>query len=319
MAQQRLRTAVLMGGIGGEREVSLNSGRAVAAALGKAGHEVIPYEVDEPDLAGLKRHRPDAVFVALHGPFGEDGGAQQMLEEMGLPYTGSGPRASGFGMNKLASKRLFVRHAVPTADYLTVGPERDATAFAEQAAAFGYPLVCKPVAGGSSLGVSIVRRAAQLPHALHEARRHGDTVLVERYVRGRELTVGILDGRPLPIIELIVQNEFFDYKAKYEDGATRYITPVALLPTLYRKATDAAVRAYRALGCRHVARVDMLYGYDGTLTVLEVNTIPGFTPRSLLPKAAAEAGIQFPELCDRIVRAALRDAATSGRRHRLSA
>lgn len=319
MTDRKLRTAVLMGGIGGEREVSLKSGRAVAAALGKAGHEVIPYEVDQPDVSGLRRHRPDAVFVALHGAFGEDGTAQQMLDEMALPYTGSGPRASRFGMNKLASKRLFIRHAVPTADYLPLGPEIGDGAAAEQVAAFGYPVVCKPVAGGSSLGVSIVRRPSQLADALRQARGHGDTTLVERYVRGREFTVGILDGEALPIIELVVQNEFFDYRAKYEDGSTRYLTPVALLPTIYRKATDAAVRAYRALGCRHMARVDMLYGYDGTLSVLEVNTIPGFTPRSLLPMAAAEAGIEFPDLCDRIVRAALRDAATSSRRHRLSA
>ncbi len=318
MSRSKPRTAVLMGGVGGEREVSLKSGRAVAAALDRAGYDVIPFEVNQPSLEGLERHRPDAAFVALHGAFGEDGTAQLMLEEMGLPYTGSSPRASRLGMDKLASKRLFIRHAVPTADYLAIGPDQQEDAAAETLADFGYPVVCKPATGGSSLGVGLVRRPEALVNAVREARRHADVVLVERYVHGRELTVGVLDGRALPIIELVVENEFFDYSAKYEDGSTRYLTPVALLPTIYRKATDAALRAWRALGCRHMARVDMLYGYDGTLSVLEVNTIPGFTPRSLLPMAAAQDGIEFPDLCDRIVQAALRDAALA-RRRRLSA
>jgi len=161
------------------------------------------------------------------------------------------------------------------------------------------------------------------PHALAEAvaraRRESDMVLVERYVRGRELTVGVLDGEALPIVELIVGREFFDYEAKYEDQNTRYVTPVSLLPTIYRKATEAALRAYRALGCRHMARVDMLYGYDGRLYVLEANTIPGLTSRSLLPMAAAQVGISFPALCDTIAQAAVRDAAQAARRRRLTA
>ncbi len=315
---ERLKVAVLMGGLSGEREVSLRSGRAVASALKEAGHEALPYDVTDLSLPGLLKHRPDVAFVALHGTFGEDGVVQQLLENMGLPYTGSGPQASRLAMDKIASKRLFIRNAIPTADYLAVGPAAPPEAVAAQAEQFGYPLVCKPAASGSSLGISIVGRPAELAAALALARRESESILVERYVRGREFTVGVLEGEALPMIELVVSREFFDYGAKYEDERTRYITPVCLLPTLYRKACDAAVRAYRALRCRHMARVDMLYGYDGNLYVLEANTIPGLTLRSLLPMAAAEAGISFAQLCDRLVRAALHEAA-GGRRRRLTA
>jgi D-alanine-D-alanine ligase len=313
----KYRIAVLMGGFGGEREVSLKSGRAVLQGLREAGHEALPYEVEDPALPGLEDMLPDAAFVALHGAFGEDGGVQQALENLDIPYTGSGPEASRLGMDKLASKRLFVRHSVPTADYFVIGPRDDLRAAAGSAEAFGYPFVCKPACSGSSLGVSIVRAPAQLEAALDSARAQGPDVLVERYIHGREFTVGVLDGEPLPLVELVVTREFFDFEAKYHDESTRYITPVSLLHTLYRRATDVALRAYNALGCRHMARVDLLFGYDGGLYVLEANTIPGFTPRSLLPLAAAEAGIPFAQLCDRVVRVAIRDAAS--RRKRLSA
>jgi D-alanine-D-alanine ligase len=238
---------------------------------------------------------------------------------MGLPYTGSGPEASRLGMDKLASKRAFVAHAIPTADYLTVGPAVNAAATARQVEELGYPVVCKPSASGSSLGVSIVRGPEALQAGLASARKHGDTVLVERYVRGREFTVGVLEGEPLPIVELSVRREFFDYQAKYSDEGTQYLTPVSVLPTVYRKACNAAVRAYRVLGCRHMARVDMIYGYDGGLYVLEANTIPGFTPRSLFPMAAAQVGIDFSALCHRLVAAAVRDAAERARRQRMTA
>jgi D-alanine-D-alanine ligase len=314
----KYRVAVLMGGVGGERMVSLESGRCVAAALSSLGHDVVPYEVAEPALPGLRRLAPDVAFVALHGPFGEDGQVQKLLENMGLPYTGSDPVASRLGMNKLASKRLFVRHSVPTPDYVTVPGHEPAEAAARRALELGYPVVCKPVASGSSLGVSLVRTAREMPAALARARRHGDGVLVESWVRGRELTVAVLDGEPLPVVEVIPRGDMFDYEAKYEDEGTRYVTPVAMLPTVYRRTVEAGLRAYEAIGCRHMARVDLRYGYDGEIAVLEVNTIPGMTPRSLLPLAAAEAGLSFAELCEGLVKAALRDA-TAATRRRLSA
>lgn len=312
------RVDVLMGGVGGERTISLKTGRAVASGLREAGHEVAAVDLQARALPDFGPTPPDAVFVALHGEFGEDGSIQQMLEDEGIPYTGSGPRASRLGMDKLASKRLFTRHAIPTADYFSVKDCDPLDRVQEVADQFGYPVVCKPVASGSSLGVTIARGPADLPAALAEAHAHGDTVLVERYVPGREFTVGVLEGQALPVVEMVVPGQFFDYKAKYKDQETRYITPVSLLPTIYRRLTEAVVRAYNALGCRHMARVDCIYGYDATINVLEVNTIPGFTPRSLLPMAAARAGIGFSELCDRLVCAAIRDAA-AGRRRRLSA
>jgi D-alanine-D-alanine ligase len=315
----KLKVAVLMGGLSSEREVSLKSGKAVAAGLAEAGHEAIPYDVTDPLLPGLREIAPDVAFVALHGTYGEDGTVQLILDNMGIPYTGSGPEASRMGMDKLAAKRAFVRHAIPTADYFPVGPAQGVEAIRAQTKEFGYPLVCKPSASGSSLGVSIVRKPDQLLAALKNAREHSDTALIERYIHGREFTVGVLEGAALPMIELVVSREFFDYAAKYEDDKTQYVTPVSLLPTLYRKACEAAERAYAALGCRHMVRVDLIYGHDGNLYVLEVNTIPGFTPRSLLPLAAAQAGIPFARLCDRIVRAALRDAAQEARRRSLTA
>jgi D-alanine-D-alanine ligase len=309
-----LTVAVLMGGVSSERKVSLKSGKAVAEGLRAAGHEVAEWDVSERSLRRLGALAPDVAFVALHGEFGEDGQIQQMLDELAIPYTGSGPTASRLAMNKLASKRLFIRHAIPTPDYFAVGPTRDVDYAASRAAELGYPVVCKPSDSGSSIGVAIVRRPQRLAEGLALARRESETVLVERCVRGREFTVGILEGEPLPMIELVVGGEFFDYHAKYEDERTSYLTHVSLLPTLYRKARGFCLRAYEALGCRHMARVDLMYGYDGRLYVLEVNTIPGFTPRSLLPMAAARVGISFPELCDRIVRAARRDADARSRR-----
>ncbi|NLW49470.1 MAG: D-alanine--D-alanine ligase [Candidatus Brocadiaceae bacterium] len=316
--QQRLRVAVLMGGPGGERAVSLKSGRAVADALQRRGHAVLSYDVTGRALPGLAELQPDVAFLALHGAFGEDGTVQQMLDELGIPYTGSGPEASRIAMDKVAAKQAFRRSAIPTPEYLVLEPDASVRAAQTAVEELGYPVVCKPAAGGSSLGVSIVRHPNELAAAVDEARPHGGTILIERYVRGREFTVGILEGEALPMIELVVRRPFFDYSAKYEDEGTHYVCPVALLPTLYRKACRASVDAYEALGCRHMARVDLLHGYDGSLTVLELNSIPGLTPRSLLPMAAEHAGIEFPDLCETIVRAALRDAAVRAPR-RLSA
>jgi len=314
-----LKIVVLMGGIGGERKVSIRSGRAIVDGLRDAGHFVIPFEVESTRITGLREIRPDLVFIALHGAFGEDGTVQEMLEEMRIPYTGSGPRASHQGMDKVASKRLFVRHAIPTADYITAPRGRSAETVAAECASLGMPLVCKPAAGGSSLGITIVRSQSELPTALDAAWEHDATALIECYTHGREFTVGILDGQALPMIELVTSHGFYDYEAKYEADDTQYITPVAMLPTLYRRATDAALKAWRALQCRHMARVDMLFGHDGALNVLEVNTIPGFTEHSVLPKAAAAADIPFGKLCDTIARAALRDAEDATRRRRMTA
>ena len=324
--QRRCRIAVLMGGVSNEREVSFKSGKAVATALKEAGHNVFPVEVNERNIDMLGPLAPDAVFIALHGEFGEDGGIQHLLEEKGIPYTGSRPQASRMGMDKVASKRAFIKNAVPTADYIVVEKSTELGRAVAQAAGIGYPLVCKPSKGGSSLGVSIVRSEKELVGALEKAfscprgqagdppgHASGlsvadDCCLVESYAAGREFTVGIFDGEPLPLIEVLPQREFFDYEAKYTDQNTQYCIPVSLLESLYRKTQEVALRAYNSLGCRHMGRVDLIYGHDGKLYVLEINTIPGFTPRSLLPMAARYAGIEFGDLCSRIVELALRDA-----------
>jgi len=313
---QNYRIAVLMGGVSNEREVSFKSGKAVCQALRDAGHDVVPVDIVERRLDQLDDIRPDAVFNVLHGEFGEDGEVQRLLEEKGIPYTGSGPQASRAGMDKIATKRAFILHSVPTADYFTVEGDEGFGHVSAQAEAMGYPLVCKPACGGSSLGVTIVRKADDLRQSLDaalESTPNDPRVLLERYVRGREFTVGVLDGVPLPVVEVCTKREFFDYEAKYHDEATQYIIPVALLESTYRKVQEAAARAYHALGCRHMSRVDLMCGFDGGLYVLEVNTIPGFTPRSLLPMAAKHAGIEFKDLCDRLVRMAVSEAAGAAR------
>jgi D-alanine-D-alanine ligase len=276
----------------------------------------VPFDVQDEQLTGLDKAGADVAFVALHGAFGEDGTVQQILEDMGLPYTGSGPEASYIGMDKAATKCAFVRHSIPTPGYFVACRGRRQQDLTHNVQDLGYPVVCKPVCGGSSIGVSIVRDQSDLETAVEKAWEEDERAMLEMYVHGRELTVGVLEGQALPMIELVPDREFFDYQAKYKDAKTRYVTPVAMLPTIYRRASEVAVRAYHAVHCRHMARVDMLYGHDGRLYVLEVNTIPGFTPRSLLPMGARQVGVEFPELCARIVRAALRDAGTQRERRR---
>ncbi|MFP4175706.1 MAG: D-alanine--D-alanine ligase [Candidatus Brocadiia bacterium] len=311
------KVAVLMGGVSNEREISFKSGKAIATALQQTGYEVEPVDITDREIEAVEKVNPGVAFVALHGEFGEDGQVQQMLDRRGIPYTGSGPIASRAGMDKVASKRLFTRHSVPTADYAVISPETEAPEARRLADGLGYPLVCKPAVGGSSLGINVVDNGEDLPEAIAAARDSGpvegdfyeepDNVMLEKCIHGREFTVGVLDGRPLPVVEVRSEREFFDFEAKYSADDTEYIIPVAVLETVYRRMQEAAMRAYNALGCRHLARVDMMHGYDGQLYVLEVNTIPGFTPRSLLPMAADYAGIDFHELCDRLCGMALRD------------
>jgi len=306
---RKLNIPVLMGGMSNEREVSLKSGKAVAQALRQSGHNVTPVDIQSRRVPDMSDLNPDVAFVALHGEFGEDGQIQRMLDAKGIPYTGSGPDASRRAMDKIASKRTFVLNSIPTADYFTVERDEGILEARKRARQMGFPLVCKPAHGGSSLGVNVVKSETELDGAVENAFESGDRILMEQYVRGREFTVGVLDGEPLPMVEVVPRQEFFDYYAKYEDDETAYITPVSLIESVYRKSLALGKRVYEALGCRHFARVDLLYGYDGRLYVLEVNTIPGFTPRSLLPMAAAEAGIRFAELCEIIVRLAAREQA----------
>jgi len=313
---RKLRIAVLMGGVSNERSISMKSGREVVQALAQRGHEVLAVDVTARNIDALDAIRPDVAFVALHGEFGEDGEVQQLLERKGIPYTGSGPQASRNGMDKLASKRAFISHSVPTPDYFVLQSAsqiRESTLWADR---LGYPVVCKPSKGGSSIGVRICRGRRDLLMVLACAfEQDGDfgpedrpALIVERYAPGRELTVGILDETPLSLIEIRTPRPFFDYAAKYDAGDTIYVLDVAMPRSLYLNLQEIGLRAYAALGCRHMGRTDLILGNDGRPYVLEVNTIPGCTPRSLLPLAAAAQGIDFPQLCERLVHMALRDA-----------
>lgn len=290
------KVAVLLGGRSAERKVSLTTGSAVAAALREAGHEVREIDAAGDLCAELKGYSPDAAFIALHGRWGEDGTVQGMLEMLSIPYTGSGVGASAIAMDKALSKVMFRAAGVPTPRSQLLAPGET-----EAAIALPLPFVVKPPKEGSTIGISIVREASKVPEALAEARLHGDQVLVEEFVEGRELTVGVLDGEPLPIVEILPDSGFYDYRSKYTAGSTRYLCPAPLTADQARRVSEAGRAAYAALGCSGGARVDVLMDGAGEPWVIEVNTIPGMTPTSLLPKAAAAAGIDFGALCGRML------------------
>ena len=299
-----------MGGPSGEHDVSLRSGRGIADALARRRFAVQPLIIPrdltsasacEVTSDALRQASPEAVFIALHGTFGEDGAVQQVCESLHLPFTGSAAAASRLGMDKIASRRRFVEAglAVPRWQTMYLAAE------APQQIRIPYPLVVKPVGQGSSLGVSIVRREAELPAALEEAGRYGATVLIEAFVEGREITVGVVGDEALPVIEIRSSHTFFDYAAKYTAGATEYLVPAPLEPAAAKTAQAAGLAAHRALGCRHFSRADLILDRNQVPVVLEVNTIPGFTPTSLLPKAAACAGISYDDLCEQLILMAL--------------
>jgi D-alanine-D-alanine ligase len=301
-----MRVAVLMGGDSTERAVSLRSGRAVAQALRSRGHLVAEVDVKSAEMRELDFLRVDMCFIAIHGGFGEDGRLQRRLEEMGIPYTGSGRAASEFAIDKLKSKMMFLLLGVPTPRYHVVRAGDSVERGLQMAGQLGFPVVLKPRDQGSSVGVSIVRAPEELAGALKDVRKFGPVAIMEEFVRGRELTVGIVCGRVLPVIELRPARDFFDYRAKYEDPETRYLVdPEDLDPVLKARVKAAALQAHAALHCEDLSRVDVMLGEDGRPYVLEVNTIPGMTERSLLPKGAAAAGVGYPELCEMLLTAAI--------------
>jgi D-alanine-D-alanine ligase len=296
---------VLHGGFSNERSVSLASGESVASALEQAGHPVVRVDVDKNFAAeGHALLAGTALaFIVLHGEFGEDGEIQEILDGWGLPYTGSSSRSSRRAMDKVQAKRIFLRKGVTTPRW-EVSP-RDAKPEA-LVAKFGLPLVIKPTASGSSIGVTIVGKAEEIPAALAEAGRHQGVPLVEQFIPGREVTVGILGSEALPVIELRTAGQFYDYRAKYADDAgTEYLCHAPLEPATTAAVQTMALAAHRSLGCRDFSRVDLRLSPESQVYVLEVNTIPGFTGHSLLPKAAAAAGVDFSTLVERIAEMAL--------------
>ncbi len=302
------RVGVIMGGSSGEREVSLRSGAAVAAALEARGHDVVRLALGEsfgPEIGHtLTRSRVDVAFLALHGRHGEDGCIQGLLELARVPYTGSSVLASALAMDKLKAKEMFRLHNVPTPPYYTVNGADDLADLEAIHGSFGFPVVVKPRGEGSSLGVSKAGSLAELAAALEAAFEYDDTVIVERFVAGVEINVGILDGRVLGAIEIAPRGGMYDYEAKYTPGMTEYFMPARLPPTRYRGVCNLADRAVRALGCTGAARVDLLVTSGENEYVLEVNTLPGMTETSLLPKIAAAAGYDFGQLCEAMLEGA---------------
>jgi D-alanine-D-alanine ligase len=285
-----------MGGRSAEREVSLRTGAAVAEALRSRGRDVVEVDGGRDLARRLDELRPDVAFIALHGRWGEDGTVQGLLETLGIPYTGSGVLASAVAMDKGVSKVLFRALGVPTPDFQVLGPGAGV-----EELTLAAPVVAKPLREGSTIGVAVARTPAEVPAAVAEARRHGTEILIERFVEGREVTLGVLDGSPLPLVEVVPEKGFYDYESKYTPGRTRYLCPAPLAEGPAAEATRAGCAAYQALGCSGAARVDLILDPQDRPWVLEVNTIPGMTPTSLLPKAAAAAGLDFEELVARIL------------------
>lgn len=294
--------AVLMGGWGEEREISMETGEAVAVALEQRGHCVQRLVADDELDVTLRRMRPKVAFLALHGRMGEDGKVQGLLEVMRIPYTGSGVLASALAMNKVAAKKLFRQHNLATPVGYSVGVEQLSQADGLHCD-LGYPCIVKPALGGSSLGLSVVHAPAALRPALVEACRYGGVALVERFVQGREVTVAVLDGEVLGSCEVSHGGHVFDHHAKY-GTASDYHLPPRLSPTRLANIEMMALTAYRSLGCRGAARVDFISAELANDVLLELNTVPGLTPTSLLPKIAAARGYSFGALCERVLESA---------------
>ena len=308
----KLNVALLSGGISSERDVSIKSGYQVYEALDKARYNVTRHD-PATDLGELVANasRIDVALIILHGPYGEDGTVQGLLDLLHIPYQGSGVLGSALAMDKWTSRRLYKEAGLPVPPYevLTRGGAYDPEALAKKP---GYPLVVKPRYGGSSIGTSIVQAPQHLEGALDRAFEHGPNAIVEAYLEGTEITGAILgndDLQRLPIVEIIPESgyAFFDYEAKYKQGATREICPARVSDTFSERAQSYAATAHRALCCRGCSRTDMII-HDETIYVLETNTIPGMTPVSLFPLAAKTAGISFSLLLDRLIQLALEDA-----------
>ncbi len=298
------KIGVLMGGVSSERDISLKSGKAIYDALGKNGCNVMPLdlttETKQQVKSFLKASKISIAFIALHGRFGEDGAIQEILNEMSIPYTGSGVLASRSAIDKIVSHKIFERYNVPSPRYSVISRDKSSDLNLQIKSLDSSAVVVKPASQGSSIGVTIVKSRDNLQHAVDYAFDYEDRIIIEEYIPGREMTVGIFEDKPLPIIEIIPKKSFFDFQAKYEKGMTEYTKDVNLPENVYKKVQEVALNAHLALGCKDFSRVDLMLKEDDSY-VLEVNTIPGFTATSLLPKAASAVDVDFPRLCIRLL------------------
>ncbi len=296
---------VLMGGLSTEREVSLRSGENIYNALVKSGFKAIKLDVDANISRRLIKENVDIAYIALHGKYGEDGCIQGLLEILGIPYTGSGVLASAIGMNKIATKKVFKASGIPVPEHIMLDPNEPDETYKRIVEKIGLPVVLKPVSEGSSVGVVIVREEERLKNIIRNYLREYPNSYAEKYIKGKELTVGILGGEDdievLPIMELRPKKEFYDYEAKYTKGLTEFVIPAEIPEDIYLKVQELSVEAFRAVGCYGVARIDLMLDEKGNPYFLEVNTIPGMTETSDVPAMAKVAGITFEELVLKIL------------------
>jgi D-alanine-D-alanine ligase len=289
-----------MGGLSREREISLKTGNAILKALSQKGYNVHPIDVDRSIAERLTQEKIECVFLALHGRFGEDGTIQGMLELMRIPYTGSGVLASALALHKIMAKKVFLYEKIPTPSY-EVFDREEIEKNPPKRISFPLPIVVKPAREGSTIGVSIVMKGEEWIPALKKAGECDEEILVEEFMKGKEITVGILEDTPLPIIEIAPRSGFYDYHSKYTKGETQYIIPARIPEEKYLYAQEISLKAFQALGCSDCGRVDLMTDEDGNPFVIDVNTMPGMTEISLVPKAASYAGIAFEDLVERIL------------------
>ncbi|MCA9472320.1 MAG: D-alanine--D-alanine ligase [Nitrospirales bacterium] len=302
MKKKSLCVGVLMGGRSAEREISLLTGQAVCAALTRRGYRVRPIDADARLPWALRSKKVEVAFMALHGRGGEDGTVQGLLEVLGIPYTGSNVRASAIAMDKASTKSILQANGIPMPPGIVL--QRDSPKW-EPPGGLKWPVVVKPSNEGSTIGVSIVRNAKTWRSALRRAYQYDTKAIVERFIEGREIAIGVMDGKALPAVEIEAPGGFYDYQAKYKKSETRYTCPAPLMQGRLNRLQTLAVEAYHILGCEGAARVDFRLSLQGRPYVLEINTIPGMTERSLLPMAAAQAGLTYDELVERMLKSAL--------------
>lgn len=293
------RVGVLCGGTSSEREISLKSGKAVYNSLKKLGLKTILIDADKNVAQKIIKAKIDIAFITLHGPMGEDGTIQGMLEIMGIPYTGCGVFSSSASMDKIVSKQIFEYFKIPTPEWFIIEKFKPVDEVK-------YPVVVKPASQGSAIGISIVKNGKEFPKAVKNAFSYDDKILVEKYIKGTEITAGVLNGNPLPVIEIVPEGKFYDFKSKYTVGKSKHIIPPRLPQKVISEIQAVAVKVYKAFQCKSTCRVDMIVDKNNGIWVLELNTLPGMTETSLFPDAARAAGMSFEDLVSEILKSAVR-------------